>query len=164
MRALLLAALCCSCVATSGDLDQAVAEIGDRIAVVADSARESAAAARVAYEQGEITYKELQDRLRDIRAATLDASEQVTKDVVADVKEAIAKRPEVIAETGASIVSGTVPGPLGELLGGLILAGGTYMAASRRAKAEADRVNQARDMARVMRHEPVSTTPKPPTT
>jgi hypothetical protein len=136
---LILCALCASsCLATSGDLERATAEIAERVAVVARSAEESAQAVRDAYARGELTYAELQQRLQDIRAATLEAGEAVTKEVIDSVRETIESRPEVIAQTAGNAAGALIPGPLGQLAEMLILAGGAYAAASRKAKKDAE--------------------------
>lgn len=155
-----VALLCASCIATSGDLERAVTDISERVSVVARSAEESAEAAREAYRQGSISYAELQQRLQDIRAATLDVAQETAKEVIGDLRETLEKRPAVVAETGAAVAREAIPGPWGDLLGGLLIAGGTYMAAARRAKEEAARVNKERDLARMKRGERTGETPQ----
>ena len=152
--------LCASCIATSGDLEQMGAEITERIAVAARSAEESASAAREAWKRGEIDYAELQSRLQDIRSATLDVARETTREVVAGVRETIEQRPEVVAQTGATIAQTALPGPLGELLGGLILAGGAYAAARSKSREDARHMSMERDLARASRGEPVGSQKK----
>jgi hypothetical protein len=154
MRYLLLALLCTSCLATSGDLERVAVDMAEQISVVARSAEESAEAARDAFKRGEITYTELQARLQDIRSATLDVARDTTEQVVGGVVKAIKERPEA-ALTSASEASRTfVPGPWGEVLAVLLAGGASYAASTRKAKEEAAKINQARDMARMMRGEP----------
>jgi hypothetical protein len=128
----------CSCFATSGDLDKAVADIAGRISVVADSAQASAEAAREAYTRGELTYAELQKRLQDIRAATLEAGEAVTREVVDGLKETIENRPEVVAQATGDVIGGVIPGPLGQIIALAGTAAATYFASSRKAKKDAE--------------------------
>lgn len=143
------------CFATTGDLEGAVADITGRIDVVARDAQQSADAAREAWKRGEITYAELQQRLQDVRAATLDQSKVITREVIDGVKETIATRPEVVADTAADVSRTMIPGPFGEILALLLASGGTYLAASKRAQNEAQRMSMERDMARMERGEPV---------
>lgn len=152
--ALILCALCASCLATSGEIDRAIADITGRIDVVARDSQQSAEAAREAWQRGEISYAELEKRLQDIRAATLGASKDITEDVLAGVKEAIEQRPEEVISGGSRMVGGLLPGPWGDLLAGLGGAAAAAVYAARKAKEEAERVNRERDAARVARHEP----------
>lgn len=152
MKHLILALLCAGCVATTGDLDGAVTEITARIDAAARDAQESAEAARAAWQRGEITYTELQARLQDIRAATLDVAKETTREVVEGVKETIERRPEVVGDITRTII----PGPWGELIAILAGSGAAYAAATRKAKEEAAKINAARDAARLARGEKVS--------
>lgn len=140
MRALLalLALPLCGCLATSGDLDGAVADITERIEVVARSAEESAAAARGAWERGEITYADLQKRLQDIRAATLDVAKETTTEVLDGLKETMESRPEVVAQATGDVLGQVIPGVPGELLGMIGTAAAAYFAATRKSKKDAE--------------------------
>lgn len=149
---IITAMLCTSCLATSGDLDRIGAEVGARIDAVARSAEESAAAAREAWRQGDISYAELQKRLQDIRSATLDVAKETTEQVVREVRETIEARPEVVGDVARTVI----PGPWGEALALLLASGGAYVAASRKAREEAERINHARDVARLQRGEKVA--------
>jgi len=149
---IITALVCTSCLATTGDLDRIGAEVGARIDAAARSAEESAAAARDAWRRGEITYAELQSRLQDIRSATLDVAKETTQQVVREVRETIERRPEI----GGDIARTVVPGPWGEALAILLASGGAYAAAARKAKVEAEKVNHARDIARMQRGEKVA--------
>lgn len=155
IAALGLACILTGCFATAGDLEGAVADITGRIDVVARDAQQSSEAAREAWKRGEITYAEMQQRLQDVRAATLDQSKEITREVIDGVKETIATRPEVIADGAADVSRTMIPGPFGEILALLIASGGTYLAASKRAQAEASRMSMERDIARMERGEPV---------
>lgn len=159
MRALLAiiaVVLMPSCIATSGDLEQLGVELTRELSHVADSAAQSSEAARDAFRQGEITYTELQQRLADIRGATLEAAEHTTGQVIGELKEVIESRPEVAAQVAGDASRTLIPGPAGEILAALLLAGGTYAASSRRSRQEAQRMSMERDMARMARGEPVS--------
>lgn len=158
MKHLILAMLCAGCVATTGDLDGAVTEITARIDAAARDAQESAEAARAAWQRGEITYAELQARLQDIRAATLDVAKETTEQVVREMRETIEARPEVVGDVARTVI----PGPWGEALAILVASGGAYVAASRRAREEAERINRARDAARLARGERVTQGPPQP--
>ena len=149
-----LALLCASCLATSGEIDRAIADITGRIDVVAKDAQQSSEAARAAWQRGEISYAELEARLQDIRAATLGAAKETAETVLEGVKDAIEQRPEELIAGGTRVVGGVLPGPWGDLLAGLGGAAAAALYAARKAKEEAERVNRERDAARVARHEP----------
>jgi hypothetical protein len=154
MRNLLLIftfVICCSCLATSGEIDRAIADITGRIDVVARDAQESSEAARAAWQRGEISYAELEKRLQDIRAATLGTAKETAETVLEGVKEAIEQRPAEAIKTGTEMVGGLLPGPWGEVLA---LAGAAAAAAF--ARREAQRVNRERDAARAARGESVA--------
>jgi nicotinamide mononucleotide (NMN) deamidase PncC len=156
--ALIAALASTSCLATSGDLERIGAEVGERIEAVARSAEESAAAAREAWRKGDISYTELQARLQDIRSATLDVAKETTEQVVREMRETIEARPEVVGDVARTVI----PGPWGEALAILVASGGAYVAASRRAREEAERINRARDAARLARGERVTQGPPQP--
>lgn len=155
MRYILLALLCTSCVATTGDLDRAVTDITSRVNEVAQEASASADEAREAWKRGDITYAELQRQLADIRAGVVDVASETTAEVIGQLKETLEERPEVVGGIAGDASRTLIPGPLGEMLALILTAGGTYVAASKRAKTEAERVSHERDMARMMRGEPV---------
>jgi len=157
---LILCALCASCLATSGEIDRAIADITGRIDVVARDAQESSDAARAAWQRGEISYAELEKRLQDIRAATLGAAKETTEAVLGAVKEAIEERPEEVVKGVTGAAGGLLPGPWGDIIAGLGGAAAAALYASRRAKEEAERVNRERDAARIARHEPTGGLPK----
>lgn len=138
IAALGVACILTGCFATTGDLEGAVADITGRIDVVARDAQQSAEAAREAWKRGEITYAEMQQRLQDIRAATLDSSKAITREVIDGVKETIATRPEVVAQAGADALGQVIPGVPGELLALVGTGLATYFAASRKAKKDAE--------------------------
>jgi hypothetical protein len=127
----------CSCLATSGEIDRAIADITGRINVVARDSQESADAARAAWQRGEIDYAELEKRLQDIRAATMGTGKEIVADVLEGVKETMAQRPEAAVRETTETIGGMLPGTAGEILifgGGLIA---TYLAARREAAAKA---------------------------
>ena len=134
MRALVLVLpLLAGCLATTGELDTAVTEITGRIDAVARDAQESAEAAREAWRRGEIDYAELQKRLQDIRAATLDVAKETTREVMGELRDTIRARPEVVADTAGDVARGVLPGVPGEIIAMLLASVGTYFAATKKA-------------------------------